>query len=634
MKRLALLVLATVVFPPLAWSQPQVPEDLQGHWVESRVQLLLQRKIVETLSDGTFRPSAGLARGEFIKWLVTATGLPVRAPTAPSFADVPLSHPLSPYIETALAYGMIPRTARFLPLVGLTRSDAIALTVHVLGYSFEIPAMTGRQIPYDDVDLLTETIRGAVAIATFTEPALLREPSSPHLRPYAVLTRAEGANLVWAYLMATERGISLRNTTTVAPGVEFLTEKRGALRVFPVWRVQVGSFTLEENAQRWANTMRARGLPVYVDFLDNTYKVRIGNFATAGEAEAVKVDLATEGIRAFTFPTLPNFENLPGPYRTAMVVVDPKAGVKLIPAFGDGRSIRRQRTSEMARRSGALAAINGGFFFQSGEPIGCLMVASEVITAPYPQRTCAGITDDGTVLFDVVQFRANTAGSTSGAQIDGVNRERRADELILYRPSFDATTRTNDFGAEASVSNGVVTSVIDGKGNAPIPPDGFVLSGHGRARQWIVQTVRSGSAVVLDLRLVPQSGDPRWTKVVNAIGGGPRLLAGGRYAGGEGFSPTLSDRRHPRTALGILSDGRVLLYVVDGRQPYHSLGMTLLELAGALRQLGVVDAMNLDGGGSTTMVVAGRVVNFPSDETGERPVPNALLVLQGPPSAR
>lgn len=627
MKRLALVVLALIAFPPLAWSQPQVPPDVQGRWVEPRVQLLLQRKIVELYPDGTFRPSAGLARGEFIKWLVLAAALPVRVASEPSFADVPLSHPLSPYVETAFAYGMIPRTSRFLPLVGLTRTDAIAITVQVLGYSFEIPAMNGRPLPYDDVDLLQEPLRGAVAIATFAEPPLLREPPSTHLRPYAVLTRAEGANLVWAYLMATERGISLRNSTTVAPGVEFSTEKRGALRTFPVWRIQVGAFTKEDNAQRWANTMRARGLPAFVDFLDSTYKVRVGNFATAAEAELVKGELTTDGVPAFIFPTLPDFEGLPGPYRTAMLVVDPKSGIKLIPTFGDGQTMSRQRTSEMARRSGALAAINGGFFFNSGEPIGCLVVAGEVVSTPDPQRTCAGISEDGIVLFDLVRFEGTVTAPAGSARIDGVNRERRTDELIVYRPAFNAVTRTNDFGTEATVSNGVVTTVIDGKGNAPIPRDGFVLSGHGRARQWIMQTIRSGSSLVVALRLTPQSGDGRWTRVLHAIGGGPRVLAGGRYVGGEGFSATLSDRRHPRTALGVLGDGRVLLYVVDGRQPYHSLGMTLPELAGALRQLGVTDAVNLDGGGSTTMVVAGRIVNFPSDETGERLVPNALLVL-------
>jgi exopolysaccharide biosynthesis protein len=131
------------------------------------------------------------------------------------------------------------------------------------------------------------------------------------------------------------------------------------------------------------------------------------------------------------------------------------------------------------------------------------------------------------------------------------------------------------------------------------------------------------------MRLVPARGDPRWDTVRDVIGGGPRLLTDGQFVGGEGFRPSFADRRHPRTAIGRLADGRILLVVVGGRQPYHSLGMTLVELANLMRQLGAVDALNLDGGGSATLVVRGTVINLPSDEAGERPVSDVLLVMPG-----
>ncbi len=627
MKRFTfVLVLIAGLSPSWAWSR-QLPADVQGHWAESAIQLLLQRNIADLSPDGTFRPNEPITRAQFVKWLATATGLPLRTVRKPSFADVSPSHPFASYIESALAYGLIPRTPRFIPLAAVTRGDAIALTVHVLGDSFETTMMADRVLPYDDVDILPETIKGAVAVAIFAEPPLLREPPSSRLRPFARMTRGEAASLVWAYVTATEQGIVLRSTTSVTSGVDLAVEKRGALRIHPIWRIQVGAFANEDNAQRHAASMQRRGFSVFVDFQDNLYKVRIGNFATAAEADLVKEQLDAEGVPVYVFVTLPEFEGLPGPFRAAMLFLDPKAGPKLLPAFGDGRAMRRLRTSELARRIGALAAVNGGFFSSSGDPLGCLMVSGEIVSAPDPQRTCAGITEDGTILFDFVRFEATVMAPGGTARLDGVNRQRGADELILYRPTFDTTTRTNEHGAEVIVSGSVVSSVVDGKGNTPIPRDGFILSGHGRSRQWILQTVQPGVPLSIDLRLAPASGDTRWAKVIHAIGGGPRLLAGGQLVGGEGFPPMLSERRHPRTALAVLSDGRVLLFVVDGRQPYHSLGMTLPELAMTLRQMGAVDAMNLDGGGSTTMVVAGHVVNLPSDVTGERPVPDALLVL-------
>ena len=75
-----------------------------------------------------------------------------------------------------------------------------------------------------------------------------------------------------------------------------------------------------------------------------------------------------------------------------------------------------------------------------------------------------------------------------------------------------------------------------------------------------------------------------------------------------------------------LKDGKFLMMTVDGRQPGVSVGMSLQELAEYLFSLGAVDAMNLDGGGSTTMFLDGKVVNTPSDKEGERKIGDAIVV--------
>ena len=113
-----------------------------------------------------------------------------------------------------------------------------------------------------------------------------------------------------------------------------------------------------------------------------------------------------------------------------------------------------------------------------------------------------------------------------------------------------------------------------------------------------------------------------------AIGGGPRLLREGQIeitGREERFLPDVLVGRAPRTAVGITASGEVLLVVADGRRAQESVGLTLEELARLMRDLGAVEAMNLDGGGSTTLVVDGMLLNNPSDGR-ERSVASALLV--------
>jgi exopolysaccharide biosynthesis protein len=90
----------------------------------------------------------------------------------------------------------------------------------------------------------------------------------------------------------------------------------------------------------------------------------------------------------------------------------------------------------------------------------------------------------------------------------------------------------------------------------------------------------------------------------------------------------VSCTRHPRTAIGVTATGKILLVVIDGRRARWSRGATLGELRNILRDLGAVDALNLDGGGSSEMVVDGEIVNRPSDGR-ERRITNAVLILPG-----
>jgi len=173
-----------------------------------------------------------------------------------------------------------------------------------------------------------------------------------------------------------------------------------------------------------------------------------------------------------------------------------------------------------------------------------------------------------------------------------------------------------------------------------VPTGGSVAQGIGASADWLTAHVHPGARLLLDDQVRDTASGARVD--VHAgdgiVSAAPVPLRGGRLAidaDTEGvidvhdlsFGYAWAEQRQPRTMAGIDERGRLLLVTVDGRQPGVGEGVTLQEGAHLMQSLGAVDAMNLDGGGSTAMVVDGLLVNHPSDSTGERADGDAVVVL-------
>lgn len=151
------------------------------------------------------------------------------------------------------------------------------------------------------------------------------------------------------------------------------------------------------------------------------------------------------------------------------------------------------------------------------------------------------------------------------------------------------------------------------------PLSGAVVSARrSGTKAEIVRSLRGANPVTLNWSL-------GWNGAYQTVGGNPTLVEKGRIAVGRSKSDPFF-RRHPRTGVGVNRRGKVFFVTVDGRQK-RSRGMTLRGFARLFRSLGARWALNLDGGGSTTLFAKGRVVNDPSDGR-ERPVSSALVVLR------
>ena len=326
------------------------------------------------------------------------------------------------------------------------------------------------------------------------------------------------------------------------------------------------------------------------------------------------------------------------PLRINVLRVDLKrTRLRVVRALDQGLGM--ETVSSLATRHRADAAINGGFFRLTGtyrgESTGLLMIDGKLISESNNDRADVGFIDEGTatdVIFGHLKYQGEISVGRTRHSVNGVNRPMAADEMIVFTPEFHRTTLTNPDGVEVVVRGNTVIAVKDLTGSSRIPSDGFVISAAGKARDWIKRNVRRGSRLRFTWKIVsihPNDTD-KWHRAYSILGAGPQLIKSGRIAITylqEQMSENFATDRHPRTAIGETADGKLLMITVDGRQPKISLGMSLHSLADLLLELNAIDAINLDGGGSTTMVVKQKVVNRPSDQTGERPVSDAILVF-------
>lgn len=324
--------------------------------------------------------------------------------------------------------------------------------------------------------------------------------------------------------------------------------------------------------------------------------------------------------------------------------------VRLDVAHAKDAAIGLEKTSSIALRHGAIAAINAGFFridksIFEGDDTGALRIDKENLSEPFANRIALFITNKSTqteIFIDHFFLKKTLRIKNQEFEISGLNRQRKDNEIILFTPFFHRTTLTDPNGIEITVRKDKITGISDGKGSTEIPDDGFVISATGRGRDELLKYARLGLKVGqsegYNMAWLKEQGieeipsDRMMMTYLNSedmVSGVPQLIRNGRIDitwQAEKSSKSFVETKHPRTAVAKLKDGKFLMVTVDGRSE-SSGGIGLQDLAQVLLDLGATDAMNLDGGGSTTMFLDGKVVNHPSDKEGERSIASAILVF-------
>ena len=314
----------------------------------------------------------------------------------------------------------------------------------------------------------------------------------------------------------------------------------------------------------------------------------------------------------------------------------PVGAYRLRTVLSNETVLGRETVSAMQKRlapTATMVGVNGDLWrWADGKPSGIFLRDGVLVSPPNSDRSSAGIQLDGTLDVRRVKFLGTWRGTGQRRAVNELNDGPGKNGIALFTSDYGPTTPRIP-GAYAvilspfppSVPNTDLVAPVIGAGPAArvsIAPGSAVLLARGNAAAKLQAEAAVGTS--LTLRVILQ---PDWATVADAIGGGPVLVREGRpvYRANEAFTVSQIAPRHPRTAIGQTKDGRILLVVVDGRQPGYSVGMTTFEMALTMVRLGAVSAMQLDGGGSTTLAFEGRVLNRPSDGR-ERAISTALML--------
>lgn len=295
-----------------------------------------------------------------------------------------------------------------------------------------------------------------------------------------------------------------------------------------------------------------------------------------------------------------------------LVTVEPEARFEWRPFSTVENRTGRGSLAARAAKLKLPVAVNASYFDTDGWVIGTTKDRGQLMSMEStPHSAFAVIKGRSAVLKDVSYNAQARLSNGKVLEIKGMNRRRIAEDLVVYNQFFGPSTKTNHWGREVKVRlKDHLILAVSTLGDMSIDPGTIVLSGHGDMAAELAKCRMGDQVVYFEELNLPEAKEAE-----TLLGAGPLLLEEGIVnvrTQEENIAPDIARGRAPRTAMGIKQDGSTMVLVVDGRSE-TSAGMTLPELARYLKKQGAWEAVNFDGGGSSEMCLAGKIVNRPSD---------------------
>jgi hypothetical protein len=342
-----------------------------------------------------------------------------------------------------------------------------------------------------------------------------------------------------------------------------------------------------------------------------------------------------------------------GPWRVNLLSIDPALARGHLQATYGPDLARAEKVTDLVRISGAVAGTNASYFTYTanlqypGEPRGLGLYRGALLSEPAAVSTEVDLVVDAKTnkvsvgrLTWTGQMRNRSTGKT--LRLKYLNHPpvvpsgctKTADQTACTR-SGDTVHFTPQFGRSTPRGYGVEL-VLDSRGCKvrSYNTRGVVLAANqtsiqatGRETKTLIKLTKAG-CLSREVKLYDEGGKQlRLSSGLFGVAGRYKLTKAGKIVVPSGSSSFFA--RNPRTLAGRTADGTIVLATIDGRQT-TSVGATLAETAQVAQALGMVDAVNLDGGGSTTLSVRGALANQPSGSSGERAVGDALVYIDSP----
>lgn len=550
-------------------------------------------------------PAQAITRAEVIGVIVESLGLPPWGGSI-RYPDVTPDHPRAQAIETAAALGIILPTDRFYPNLEATAAETICLALRAMGMRAEAE-LYERIFPLPDREI-PPYLEPYLAIADEMTPAapqrLLESPRENldlgGMTELMTWLRRCRMGIVW------EKEIKENN-------LRLILHREGLGSPPPAWVIRVGEYDRESEALRIKSDLSGIGFKPFTREVGNVWWVELGPFdhyATAwqeltrlpGHESATVLSQEGSPSRALYW---------------AALVVDSKTspGIRSAGTLGS----HRLPLSTLAEVAGTTAAINGGFFSHQG-PIGTLRIDGTPSSLPLSNRTALFWDDTGRFELGTGNVQLYVRQGKTILPVTAVNTSPGNGVSLFTAFAGERAQGLPCDTVEVAVNDGkVLWKKRWGSSLHLIPGNGYLLAGSGPAGQALAAW-DEGAAVELIERWQDESRET----FPHALQAGPRLLEGGRpVPANEGFGRSFTDRRHPRTLVGI-GDDEIWWVAVDGRDSWHSRGMTLDEARRFLLNRGFGEGLNLDGGGSTALWWRGSLANHPPGGR-ERPLPYAVV---------